>query len=163
MKSSDPKCAAFVSGSGAGGPAGVPGVTGHAEIAFKDDADPSAFLAESITTVGTAGHAAEVLGAIDASIHGCGKVTLTVPGAKPSAMTVTSVTPPAHGDHPTAVRLVGTSGPLQGLHFTLVSTGVVDAVITLMFVQASQSDIDGLTGEAVDRATSVFSHMKQPS
>ena len=160
VTSSDPNCAAFVTGSGSGGPAGVPGVTGHADIAFQDDADPMPFLFEQITTVGTTTHVAEVLAAVDASTRGCPAITMKVPGAAPSTMSVTSVTPPSHGDHATAVRLVGTSGPLRGLHITLVFTGVVDAVLSLMFIQAIESDIEGITGEAVARATAVFTYVK---
>jgi hypothetical protein len=163
VTSSDPKCAAFVTDSHAGGPGKAPGVTGHADIAFQDDTDPAPFLLEQIVTVGTAAHVADVLAALDASYHGCPKVTMTTPGAGPSTMTVKGVAAPAHGDHPTAVRLVGASGPMRGLHITLVSTGVVDAVLTLSFLQASESDIEGVTADAVERATGVFSHVGQPS
>jgi hypothetical protein len=52
---------------------------------------------------------------------------------------------------------------MRGLHITLVSTGVVDAVLTLSFLQASESDIEGVTADAVERATGVFSHVGQPS
>lgn len=70
------------------------------------------------------------------------------------------MTPPGHGDHPTAVRVVGASGPLRGLYVTLVATGVQDAVVQLTFIQASESDIEGLTGAAVERVTKAFTYAK---
>ena len=39
---------------------------------------------------------------------------------------------------------------------TIVVTGVQDAVITLTFIQTSESDIQGITHDAVVRATAVF-------
>jgi hypothetical protein len=160
VTSSNPKCAAFVTGANGGGKGAAPGVTGYASITFQDDADPLPFLVEEITTVGTPAHTAEVLAALDGSSKGCAKVTMKIPSVGSSTMTVSSVPPPAHGDHPTAVRIVGVSGPLQGLHITLVTTGVEDAVLQLTFIQATESDIEGLTAAAVERATAVFTYVK---
>jgi hypothetical protein len=158
VTSTNPKCAAFV--GDAGGKGGAPGVTGYATIAFQDDVDPFPFLIEEITTVGSSGHAAEVLAALGGATQGCSKVTMEIPGIGSSTMTVSSVPPPAHGDHPTAVRIVGTSGPLRGLHLTLVATGVEDAVVQLTFIQAGESDIEGLTSAAVERVTNAFTYTK---
>jgi hypothetical protein len=160
VTSSNPTCSAFVTGTA--GKSGAPGVTGYATIAFQDDVDPFPFLIEEITTVGNPGHVADVLGALGGATQGCAKVTMRIPGVGSSTMTVSSVPPPAHGDHPTAVRIVGVSGPLRGLHITLVTTGVQDAVVQLTFIQASESDIEGLTEAAVERVTKAFTY-GQPS
>ena len=156
--SSNPKCAAFV--AGAGGKSGAPGVTGYAIIAFQDDIDPFPFLIEEITTVGSSGRVADVLAALDGATPGCSKVTMKVPGAGSGSMNVSRVTPPGHGDHPTAVRVVGASGPLRGLYVTLVATGVDDAVVQLTFVQALESDIEGMTAGAVERVRKAFTYAK---
>ena len=156
--SSNAKCAAFV--AGAGGKSGAPGVTGYAIIAFQDDIDPFPFLIEEITTVGSSGRVADVLAALDGATPGCSKVTMKVPGAGSGSMNVSRVTPPGHGDHPTAVRVVGASGPLRGLYVTLVATGVDDAVVQLTFVQASESEIEGITADAVERVRKAFTYAK---
>lgn len=158
VSSSNPKCAPFV--TGVGGTGGAPGVTGYASITFQDDGDPAPFLVEEITTVGTPVHAAEALAALDASTHGCTQLTMKSPGARSSTFTVSPVTAPAHGDHATSARLLGTSGPMSGLHMTIVATGVQDAVLVLTFIQESESDIQGITESAVTRATAVFTYVK---
>lgn len=156
VTSTDPKCAPFVAEASSSGNAGAPGVTGYASIAFQADGDALPFLIEEITTVGTADHVAEVLASLNDSIGGCTKITMSVPGGKSSTMTVSPAPAPPHGDHPTAAHIVGTSGALKGLYMTIVVTGVQDAVITLTFIQESESDIQGITKDAVERATAVF-------
>jgi len=131
-------------------------VTGYASITFQADGDALPFLIEEITTVGTADHVAEALASLNDSIGGCTKITMSVPGGKSSTMTVSPAPAPPHGDHPTAAHIVGSSGALKGLHMTIVVTGVQDAVITLTFIQESESDIQGITKDAVERATAVF-------
>lgn len=152
ITSSNATCGPFVTGAGE--------KTGYAIIAFQDDIDPFPFLIEDITTVGNSGRVADFLAALDGSTPGCSKVTVKVPGAGSGTMTVSRVTPPAHGDHPTAVRVVGASGALRGLYLTLVATGVEDAVVQLTFIQATDSDINGVTADAVDQARKVFTYTK---
>jgi hypothetical protein len=118
--------------------------------------DATPFLIEEITTVGAADHVADLLASLDDSIHGCMKLTMSIPSAKSSTMTVSPAPAPPHGDHPTAGHIVGSSGASKGIYLTLVATGVQDAVITLTFIQESESDIQGITKEAVERATAVF-------
>ena len=156
ITSSDPKCAPFVAEAGSSGNAGTPGVTGYANITFQLDGDALPFLVEEITTVGTPDHVADVLASLDDSIHGCTKITMSIPGAKSSTMTVSPAPAPPQGDHPTAAHIVGSSGALKGLYMTIVVTGVQDALITLTFIQESESDIQGITKDAVERATAVF-------
>ena len=48
------------------------------------------------------------------------------------------------------------AAPRRVIYLTVVATGVQDAVITLTFIQESESDIQGITKDAVERATAVF-------
>ena len=156
ITSDNPKCAPFLAETNTGGNAGRPGVTGYASITFQADGDATPFLIEEITTVGAADHVADLLASLDDSIHGCTKLTMSIPGAKSSTMTVSPAPAPPHGDHPTAGHIVGSSGASKGIYLTVVATGVQDAVITLTFIQESESDIQGITKDAVERATAVF-------
>jgi hypothetical protein len=158
--SNNPRCAAFVGEAGTSGNAGAPGVTGYANIAFQADGDPLPFLIEEITTLGTADNVGDVLAALNDSILGCTKITMSIPGAGTSTMTVSAATPPPHGDHPAAAAIVGSSGALRGLQMTIVVTGVADALLGLTFIQESESDIQDITRAAVVRATAVFTYVK---
>ena len=111
ITSDNPKCAPFVAEANTAGNAGIPGVTGYDNRTFQADGEPGPFLIEEITTVGTAEHVANVLASLNDSIHGCTKLTMSIPGAKSSTMTVSPAPAPPHGDHPTAAHIVGSSGP----------------------------------------------------
>jgi len=155
ITSDNPKCAPFLLEANAAGKGGTPGVTGYANVTFQGDGDPGPFLVEEITTVGTAEHVADVLAALNDSFQGCTKLTISA-GKKSSTLTVSPAPPPPYGDHPIAVHIVGSSGPLKGFHPTVVTTGVKDAVITMTFFDESDSDIKDITQGAVERATDVF-------
>jgi hypothetical protein len=131
-------------------------VTGYATVAFQADGDPTPFLIEEITTVGTKERVAELLALLNDSIHGCTKITMSIPGAKSTTMTVSPTPPPPHGDHPTAAHIISSSGGSNGLYMTLVITGVQDALITLTYIEVAESDIQDTTKDAVERATAVF-------
>ena len=131
-------------------------MTGYDKRKFQADGEPTSFLTEEITTMGSPEHVADLLASLDDSIHGCTKLTMSIPGAKSSTMTVSPAPAPPHGDHPTAGQIVGSSGASKGIYLTLVATGFPDAVVTLTFIQESESDIQGITKDAVERATAVF-------
>ena len=156
MKSDNPKCAPFLAEANAAGNPGIADVTGYANITFQGEKDPGPFLTEEIMTVGTPEHVADLLASLDDSIHGCTKLTISPPSAKSSSMTVSAAPAPPQGDHPTAVHIVGSSGPLKGVHVTFVFTGVQDALITMIYIEESDSDIKDITQEAVERANEVF-------
>ena len=81
ITSDNPKCAPFVAEANTAGNAGIPGVTGYDNRTFQADGEPGPFLIEEITTVGTAEHVANVLASLNDSIHGCTKLTMSIPGA----------------------------------------------------------------------------------
>jgi hypothetical protein len=156
MTSDKPECARFLAEANAAGNPGIDGVTGYANITFQGEKEPGPFLTEEIMTVGTPEHVADLLASLNDSIHGCTKFTVSVPGRKSSTMTVSAAPAPPQGDHPTAAHIVGSSGPLQGVYFTFIFTGVQDALLTLIYIDVADSDIQGITTDAVDRAKNVF-------
>ena len=113
MTSDNPKCAPFVGETNTAGNAGTPGVTGYDKRKFQADGEPTSFLTEEITTMGSPEHVADLLAALNDSIHGCTKLTFSYPGAKSSTMTVSAAPAPPHGDPPTAVHVVGCQRPLE--------------------------------------------------
>jgi len=155
VTSDNQKCAPLVAAANSGN-ADEPGATGYATVAFQGDGDARPFFIEEISMVGTADHAAALLASVNDSIRSCTKLTMSIPGAKSSTMTVSATPAPPHGDHPTAAHIVGSSGASRGIYVTVVVTGVQDAVITLTFIDGSESDIQGFTKDAVERATAVF-------
>ena len=99
---------------------------------------------------------AALLAETRAAIASCSKVTLPVPGAGTSVVTVRAVSPPSSGHTPVAARMNATGATLDGLEITEVRTGVGDTVASLSFVGATPDDIDGATSAAVDKATQLL-------
>lgn len=150
--STDPRCAAFVRLSNADS---APGGKAHAEVSFSGG-QSGPFIDESLDALAGRQQVADLLAQSKAAIAGCTKVTLSVPGAGTSVVTVRPVSPPAYGDSPVAARMNATGGSLDGFEMTQVMTGVGDTVVSLGFVGASPDDIDGGTSASVDKATQVL-------
>lgn len=150
--STDPRCAAFVRLSNADT---APGGKAHAEISFSGG-QSGPFIDEGLDAFAGAAKVAALQAASKAAIASCSKVTLSVPGAGTSVVTVRPVSPPAYGDTPVAARMNATGGTLDGLEITVVTTGIGDTVASLSFVGATPDDIDGATSAAVDKATQLL-------
>ncbi len=150
--STDPRCAAFVRLSNADT---APGGKAHAEISFSGG-QSGPFIDEALDAFAGAAKVAALQAESKAAIASCSKVTLSVPGAGTSVVTVRPVSPPAYGDTPVAARMNATGGTLDGLEITVVTTGVGDTVASLSFVGATPDDIDGATSAAVDKATQLL-------
>lgn len=132
------------------------GTLADASISFSGGQD-GPFIDESIEAVGTQSGVLMVLDAWRKAVTACPRVTVSFPDAKqPSAATVREVSPPAHGSHPVAFRIRATGGDLDGFEVTTVLAGVADTVVTLDFYDVPPSFIDGASGAAVDKATSVL-------
>jgi hypothetical protein len=150
--STDPRCAAFVRLSNADT---APGGKAHAEISFSGG-QSGPFIDEALDAFADPRKVAALQAQSKAAIASCSKVTLSVPGAGTSVVTVRPVSPPAYGDTPVAARMNATGGTLDGLEITVVTTGVGDTVAALSFVGATPDDIDGATSAAVDKATQLL-------
>lgn len=150
--STDPRCAAFVRLSNADTP---PGGKAHAEISFSGG-QSGPYIDETLDSLASPKGVATLQAQYKTAISSCTKVTLSVPGAGTSVVTVRPVSPPAYGDAPVAARMNASGGPLDGLEITVVTTGVGDTVATLSFVGATPDDIDGATSASVDKATQLL-------
>jgi hypothetical protein len=150
--STDPRCAAFVRLSNADT---APGGKAHAEISFSGG-QSGPFIDEALDAFAGAEKVAALQAESKTAIASCSNVTLSVPGAGTSVVTVRPVSPPAYGDTPVAARMSATGGPLDGLEITVVTTGIGDTEASLSFVGATPDDIDGATSAAVDKATQLL-------
>jgi hypothetical protein len=103
--------------------------------------------------MGSAARVAALQASFKASIAACRTVNVAVPGAGPSVLTVQAVKPPAHGMNPLAARLTVAAGPLKGMQFTIVTTGIGDTVLSMTFVGEPPGDVEAATSLAVEKAT----------
>lgn len=150
--STDPRCAAFVRLSNAEIP---PGGKAHAEISFSGG-QSGPYIDETLDALASSEGVATLQAQYKTAIASCTKVTLSVPGAGTSVVTVRPVSPPAYGDAPVAARMNASGGPLDGMEITVVTTGIGDTVASLSFVSATPDDIDGATSASVDKATQIL-------
>jgi hypothetical protein len=90
----------------------------------------------------------------------CKKVTLRISGQGTSPMEVREVSAPQFGEHPFAFRLTGTGGPLQGLEFTMATTGLNDVILSVSVLAGQPGELDGATEAAVTKARKVLGGTK---
>jgi hypothetical protein len=150
--SKNPKCASFVHLSNLDT---APGSKASAHISFSaGQAGP--YIDQSLDALGSVAKVAALQASLKSAVSACDQVTLSVPGAGTSTVTVRSVNPPKFGTNPQAVRLTATGGPLNGMEITMVTTGVADTIMSLNFIAATPDDIDGATSASVDKATTTL-------
>jgi hypothetical protein len=87
-------------------------------------------------------------------------VTLRISGQGTSPMEVREVSAPQFGEHPLAFRLTGTAGPLQGLEFTMATTGLNDVILSVAVLAGQPGELDGATDAAVTKARKVLGGTK---
>jgi hypothetical protein len=94
------------------------------------------------------------------AVNACKKVTLRISGQGTSPMEVREVSAPQFGEHPFAFRLTGTAGPLQGLEFTMATTGLNDVILSVAVLAGQPGELDGATDTAVTKARKVLGGTK---
>ncbi len=90
------------------------------------------------------------------AVEACAKVTMRAVGQGSSPMEVKEITAPQVGEKPYAIKLTGTSGPLQGREFTMAITGVGDVVLAVSILAGLEGELDGATEAAVEKARTVL-------
>ena len=148
-RSKNPRCAPFVRLSNT---SKAPGASATVEVSFSKGQDGPA-VDESLDAMGSAARVAALQASFKAAIAACHTVDVTVPGAGTAALTVQAVRPPAFGRNPIAAQMTVAGGPLKGMVFTLVTTGIGDTVLSMAFVAAPAADVEAATSVAVDKAT----------
>ena len=86
----------------------------------------------------------------------CRTLTLRITGQGSSPMAVREISAPQAGEHPLAIHLTATAGPMEGLEVFLVSTGLNNVVVSMSFLGAAGNDVKGATEAAVDKARTVL-------
>lgn len=152
LTSKDPKCAPLVRLLNADT---APGSKASATRSYSGGQD-GPFIDEGLDAMGSPAAVARLQSSMRAAVAACSKVTLSIPGQGRSTVTVQQVSAPKAGTGPFAVRLTATSGPLEGLEVSMVTTGLDDVVLSMTFVAAVADDVDGATSDAVEKATSVL-------
>jgi hypothetical protein len=94
------------------------------------------------------------------AVNTCKKMTLRVSGQGTSPMEVREVSAPQFGEHPFAFRLTGTGGPLEGLEFTMATTGLNDVILSVAVLAGQPGELDGATDVAVTKARKVLGGTK---
>jgi hypothetical protein len=77
------------------------------------------------------------------AVSTCKKVTLRISRLGTSPMEVREISAPQFGEHPFAFRLTGTGGPLQSREFTMATTGLNDAVLSVGALGVQPGELDG--------------------
>jgi hypothetical protein len=148
LSSKDSRCARLVAYSNADNP---PGSKASAALSYSGGAQ-GPFIDESLDAMGSAAAVRTLQRSFKQAVVSCRSMTLKVPGEGTSPISVRQVSAPQAGTDPAAVRFTATSGPLEGLEVTMITTGIDDVVLALTVVDGLPEDIDGATTTAVDKA-----------
>jgi len=151
-KSKDPKCAPLVELTNANK---APGSKASASVSFSGGQD-GPFIDESIDALGSEDAVEALQASFKSAVAACRQLTVTIPGQGSSAMKVAEVSAPRFGDHPFAVRMTATGGPLDGLEITQVIAGASDVILSITFIMALPEEVDGATEAAVGKADDVL-------
>ncbi|MGZ0145997.1 hypothetical protein ACXJJ3_02900 [Kribbella sp. WER1] len=152
LSSKDSRCAKLVAYSNADNP---PGSKASAGLSYSGGAE-GPFIDESLDAMGSTAAVRALQRSFKNAVTSCRSMTLKIPGQGSSPISVRQVSAPQAGTDPVAVRFTATSGALQGLEVTMITTGVDDVVLALTIVAGIPDDIDGATETAVDKAESVL-------
>lgn len=152
LSSKDAKCAKLVALSNADVP---PGSKASAGQSYSGGAE-GPFIDESLDAMGSAAAVHALQKSFQQAIASCRTMTLTIPGEGRSPISVREVSAPKSGTDPVAVRYTATSGPLEGLEVTMITTGVGDVVLALTVINGLPEDIEGATSIAVRKAQKVL-------
>lgn len=131
------------------------GSVASADAAFSGG-QSGPLVTESLDALPSPTQATTVLERLSAATGSCDSVRLTIPGQGSSTVSVTEVSAPQAGTHPTALRVTADDGDLEGLELTLVATQVGDVVVSLSFLGAYPEEVDGVTQGAVEKVVSVL-------
>lgn len=149
MSSKDPKCARLVAYSNA---ETAPGSKASAYRSFSAS-EQGPFIDEGLDALGSPVAVQTLQNSFRQAIRSCRGMSLSIPGEGRSPITVREVSAPKVGSGPAAVRYSASSGPLEGLEVTMVSTGVQDVVVSVTVMGGAPGDIEFLTKAAVDKVT----------
>ncbi|WP_427893441.1 hypothetical protein ACQHIV_11265 [Kribbella sp. GL6] len=148
LSSKDSRCAKLVAYSNADNP---PGSKAAAGLSYSGGSE-GPFIDESLDAMGSAAAVRALQTSFRNAVVSCRSMTLKIPGQGSSPISVRQVSAPQAGTDPVAVRFTATSGPLQGLEVTMITTGINDVALSLTIVAGTPDDIDGATETAVDKA-----------
>lgn len=154
--STDPRCAPLVKLTNADRP---PGSKASAEVSISGGQD-GPLIDESIDALGSTDAVTALQVSFKSAVAACRQLVLTVPGQGRTTLKVAEVSAPKFGEHPFAVRMTGTGGPLDGQEITQVTAGVKDVVVSVTFVAAAPEAVDGATEAAVSKAGKVLGGVK---
>ncbi|MEV0284820.1 MULTISPECIES: hypothetical protein [unclassified Kribbella] len=152
LASKDPRCARLVTLSNADT---LPGSKASATKSYSGGAQ-GPFIDESLDALGSTAAVQAFQKSFKQAVAACRTMTLSIPGEGRSPISVREVSAPRAGTDPVAVRFTASSGPLEGLEVTMISTGIDDVVLAVTVVAGVPEDIDGATTTAADKATSVL-------
>ena len=133
----------------------APGSKATAYRAFSGG-NEGPFIDFSLDALGTPQAVATLGTTYRNAVATCKKVSLKIPGEGTSTMSVTEISAPQFGDKPFAFRLTGSSGPREGLEFTLAVTGVNDVILSVSVLAGQPGELDGATEAAVNKAGTVL-------
>lgn len=148
VTSKDSRCARLVALTNADNP---PGSKVSAGQSYSGGAQ-GPFVDESLDWMGSTTAVRALQQSFKKAITSCRGMTLTIPGEGRSPISVDLVSAPNAGTDPVAVRFSATSGPLEGLEVTMVTTGVDDVVLAVTVIAGAPEDIEGATQAAVTKA-----------
>jgi hypothetical protein len=154
--STDPKCAPLVKLTNADRP---PGSKASAEVSLSGGQD-GPLVDESIDALGSTDAVTALQASFKSAVAACRQLVVTIPGQGLTTMKVAEVSAPKFGEHPFAVRMTGTGGPMDGLEITQVTAGVKDVVVSVTFVAAVPGEVDGATEAALGKAGKVLGGAK---
>lgn len=149
VSSKDSRCAKLVALTNADTP---PGSKASASRSFSAG-EQGPFVDEELDAMGSPAAVEALQQTIRKAIAGCRTLSLNIPGEGRSPITVREVSAPKAGTHPVAVRYAATSGPLDGLEITMVTTGVQDVLVSVTVIAGLPGDVEGATTIAVQKAT----------
>lgn len=152
LSSKDARCAKLVALSNADSPPGSKASAGASYSAGSD----GPFIDESLDAMASTAAVRALQKSFKQAITSCRTMTLTIPGQGRSPISVREVAAPKSGTDPVAVRFTATSGPLEGLEVTMITTGVNDVVLGLTVLAGDADTIEGATAAAVHKAQAVF-------
>jgi hypothetical protein len=152
VSSKDARCAPLARLMNADSP---PGSRAVAARSFSGGQE-GPFIDEQLDAMASAQAVAALQRSFRTAIRSCRTLTVKVPGEGTSTMNVREASAPEFGASPVAVRFTASSGPLEGLEITMVTTGVEDAVLALTLVAATPEDVDGATETAVTKAKAIL-------
>lgn len=146
--SRDAACASLVRLSNVSEP---PGTRAVAKTSFSGG-QQGPFIDEELDALPSAPLATTFLDSWRKAVLSCHSLTMSMPGSGTFPVRVSEVSAPAAGEEPFAARFTVSSGQMQGMDITTVTSRLDGVLVTMTFVGASPDDVEGATQAAVGKA-----------